>query len=97
MYGAITGHFPKNEFEKHVSNIMDIMSKKSLEAQHGALMALTYMMERNLMLQQEENKEALCNWATYNDIVKTICMYLYIKCQIIYQIFDTFFITFITY
>ncbi|XP_012233833.1 proteasome adapter and scaffold protein ECM29 [Linepithema humile] len=79
VYGAITGHFPKNEFEKHVSNIMDIMNKKSLEAQHGVLMALTYMTERNLMLQRKENKEALCNWATYNDIVKTICTYLHDK------------------
>lgn len=75
IYAAITGYFSKNEFEKHVSNIMDIMNKKNLEAQHGALMALTYMMERNLMQQRNENKD-LCNWTTYNDIVKAICTYL---------------------
>lgn len=78
IYAAITGYFPKNEFEKHVSNIMDIMNKKNLEAQHGALMALTYMMERYLMQQRNENKD-LCNWAIYNDIVKAICTHLYIK------------------
>ncbi|KAL6433433.1 hypothetical protein ACFW04_006522 [Cataglyphis niger] len=75
IYAAITGYLPKNEFEKHVSNIMDIMNKKNLEAQHGALMALTYMMEKYLMQQRNENKD-LCNWTTYNDIVKAICMYL---------------------
>lgn len=72
IYAAITGYFPNNEFEKHVSNIMDIMNKKNLEAQHGAVMALTYMMERNLLQQRNENKD-LCNWRTYNDIVKAIC------------------------
>jgi len=80
VYGAITGHFLKSEFEKHVSNIMDIMSKKNLEAQHGALMALTYMTERNLTLQRNESKEALYNWTTYHDIVKTICTYF--VCQV---------------
>ncbi|KAL0121628.1 hypothetical protein PUN28_006856 [Cardiocondyla obscurior] len=75
-YASITGYFSKSEFEKHVSSIMNVMSKKSLEAQHGALMALTYMMERNLIQQRYVNKEDLCNWTTYNDIVKTICTYL---------------------
>ncbi|KYM93818.1 Proteasome-associated protein ECM29 like protein [Cyphomyrmex costatus] len=59
IYAAITGYFPKNEFEKHVSNIMNIMNRKNLEAQHGALMALTYMMERNLIQQRIGNKEDL--------------------------------------
>lgn len=81
IYAAITGYFPKNEFEKHVSNIMDIMNKKNLEAQHGALMALTYMMEKYLMQQRNENKD-LCNWTTYNDIVKAICMYLLLNIKL---------------
>lgn len=79
IYAAIIGYFPKDEFEKHVSNIMNIINKKNLEAQHGALMALTYMMEKNLIQQRNGNKEDLCNWTTYNDIVKTICMHLYIS------------------
>lgn len=79
VYAAITGYFSKNEFEKHVSSITNIMSRKNLEAQHGALMTLTYMMERNLIQQRNENKEDLCNWTTYNDIVKAICMHLYIS------------------
>lgn len=76
IYAAIIGYCPKDEFEKHVSSIMNIMNKKNLEAQHGALMALTYMMERNLIQQRNGNKEDLCNWMTYNNIVKTICTYL---------------------
>lgn len=79
IYAAIIGYCPKDEFEKHVSSIMNIMNKKNLEAQHGALMALTYMMERNLIQQRNGNKEDLCNWMTYNNIVKTICMHLYIS------------------
>jgi len=81
VYAVITGYFSKNEFEKHVSSIMDIMNKKSLEAQHGALMTLTHMMEKNLIQQRNGNKEDLYNWTTYHDIVKTICMfaiYMYI-------------------
>jgi len=78
VYAAITGYFPRNEFEKHVSNIMNVMNRKNLEAQHGALMALTYMMERNLIQQRNGNKKDLCSWTIYNDIVKVICMYIYI-------------------
>ncbi|KAH0956005.1 hypothetical protein HN011_009526 [Eciton burchellii] len=77
VYAVITGYFSKNEFEKHVSSIMDIMNKKSLEAQHGALMTLTHMMEKNLIQQRNGNKEDLYNWTTYHDIVKTICTYLH--------------------
>lgn len=77
VYAAITAYFPRNDFEKYVSGIMDIMKKKNLEAQHGALMTLIYMMERNLIQQRKENKARdLCDWTTYNDIVKAICMYL---------------------
>ncbi|XP_011685024.1 PREDICTED: proteasome-associated protein ECM29 homolog [Wasmannia auropunctata] len=77
IYAAITGYFSRNEFEKHVSNVMNVMNRKNLEAQHGALMTLTYMMERNLIQQRNgTTKEDLCNWTTYNDIVKTICTYL---------------------
>lgn len=77
VYAAITAYFSRNEFEKHVSSIMDIMKKKNLEAQHGALMALIYMMERNLTQQRNENRENLYNWTTYNDIVRSICTYLH--------------------
>lgn len=79
VYAAITAYLSRNEFEKQVSDIMDIMKKKSLEAQHGALMALIYMMERNLAQQRNENRENLCNWMIYNDVVKSVCTYLYIN------------------
>ncbi|XP_032663557.1 proteasome adapter and scaffold protein ECM29 [Odontomachus brunneus] len=77
VYAAITAYLSRNEFEKYVSDIMDIMKKKNLEAQHGALMALIYMLERNLTQQRNENRENLCNWTTYNDIVRSICTYLH--------------------
>lgn len=74
VYAAITGYLPRSEFEKHVSSITDIANRKNLEAQHGALMTLTYMMERNLTQQQRNgNKEDLCNWTTYQDVVRAIC------------------------
>ncbi|XP_011343237.1 proteasome adapter and scaffold protein ECM29 isoform X2 [Ooceraea biroi] len=76
-YAAITGYFPRSEFEKHVSSVTDIMGRKNLEAQHGALVALTCMMERNLTQQRNGNKEDLYDWTTYHDIVKTICTYLH--------------------
>lgn len=75
VYAVITAYFPRNEFEKQVSNIMEILKKKNLEAQHGALMTLIYMMERNLIQQRKGSGEDLCSWTTYNDIVKKICMY----------------------
>lgn len=77
VYAAITAYLPRNEFEKQVSGIMDVMKKKNLEAQHGALLTLIYMIERNLIQQRDENRENLCNWTTYNDIVKSICRYLH--------------------
>lgn len=84
VYAVITAYFPRDEFEKHVSGIMDITKKKNLEAQHGALMTLIYMMERNLIQQRSENRENLCNWTTYNDIVRSICMYILSVCIYIY-------------
>lgn len=80
-YSVITGYFPRNEFEKHLSSVMEIMSRKQLEAQHGALITLTYMMERSLIRHRSESKEDLRNWTTYNEIVKTICMHSYIRLQ----------------
>lgn len=76
-YATVTGYFPRDEFEKHVSSVMEIMSRKQLEAQHGALVALTYMMERSLIQQRNESNEDLCNWTTYSEIVKTICMHFF--------------------
>ncbi|KAG7212048.1 hypothetical protein KM043_012404 [Ampulex compressa] len=77
IYAIIIAHFTMNDFESQVSNIMDVVNKKSIEAQHGALLTLTYMIERKLLLSRSETSNDLLNWPTYIAVTNTICTFLY--------------------
>lgn len=76
VYGIITAQLSANDFEKQISEITDILNKKNLEAQHGALLTLTYMMERRL-ISNKKNTNNTFNLKTYINIVQTICKYVY--------------------
>lgn len=83
VYGVITSNFSSIDFEKHISEIIDMTKKKHVESQHGSLLALTFMMERNLIIKRNENRDGLLNWEMYIHVVKIICTFVYI---IIYRI-----------
>lgn len=77
IYGIITTQLPNSEFEAQVSEIMRIMDKSSLEAQHGSLLTLTSMMERRLIFKRNDMNNDLFNWDLYINVVKMICMYIF--------------------
>lgn len=77
VYGVITSNFSSIDFEKHISEIIDMTKKKHVESQHGSLLALTFMMERNLIIKRNENRDELLNWEMYIYVVKIICTFLH--------------------
>lgn len=77
VYGVITGHFSTVDFEKHILEIIEMTKKKNIESQHGSLLALTFMMERNLMIRRNEDKDVLLDSEMYIYIVRMICTFLH--------------------
>ncbi|CAK9831680.1 Proteasome adapter and scaffold protein ECM29 [Anthophora retusa] len=76
IYGIITTQLSNNDFEAQVSEIMNIMDKKNIEAQHGSLLTLTCMMERRLILKRNDINKDTFSWDLYINVVKMICTYL---------------------
>lgn len=74
VYGVIAAPLPINDFGTQISEITAITNKKNLEPQHGGLLALTYMMERRLLILRKNMNESF-NWDLYINVVKMICMY----------------------
>lgn len=77
IYAVFLAYVPTNEFENHISKMLKTTKDKVLENQQGAILALSYSMERKLILRRSEDKNTLVNWNTYIDTVKAIC-----KCQL---------------
>lgn len=73
IYGVVAAHIPSGEFEKQVAEMINVTRNKMLETQHGAILALSYMMERKLMLRRNENRSELLKWESYIDATKLIC------------------------
>lgn len=73
IYGVVAAHIPIGDFEKQVAEIIGVTRNKMLETQHGAILALSYMMERKLTLRRNENKSELLNWESYVNATKIIC------------------------
>ncbi|XP_046742819.1 proteasome adapter and scaffold protein ECM29 [Diprion similis] len=76
IYGVVAAHIPSREFEKQVAEIIGATRNKMLETQHGAILALSHMMERKLMLRRNENKNELLNWNSYINATKLIYTFL---------------------
>lgn len=76
IYGIITAQLPMNDYEAQISEILNILNKKNLEAQHGALLTLTYMMERRIISWKTVTNNALFDLDIYIQSVKMICMYI---------------------
>ncbi|XP_012280899.1 proteasome-associated protein ECM29 homolog isoform X2 [Orussus abietinus] len=76
IYAIIIAYIPDNDFEKQVSEIINSAKSKVPETQHGALVALSHMMERKLRLWKHTNKDELLKWNTYLEAVKTLYAFL---------------------
>ncbi|XP_015601340.2 proteasome adapter and scaffold protein ECM29 [Cephus cinctus] len=76
IYAITIAYISNTDFEKQVSEIIHSTKNKSLETQHGALIALSYMMERKLITRRNDNKDELLKWGSYIDTVKTIYTFL---------------------
>ncbi|XP_043596940.1 proteasome adapter and scaffold protein ECM29 isoform X1 [Bombus pyrosoma] len=77
IYGIITTQLSNNEFGTQISEIMNIMDKNSLEAQHGSLLTLTCMMERRLVFKRNNMDNDFFNCDLYINVVKMICNFLH--------------------
>jgi proteasome component ECM29 len=75
IYGVFMAYVSTNKFENQISKMLKTTKNKSLETQQGAILALSYSMERKLVLQRSEDKNTLINWNTYIDTVKAICKF----------------------
>lgn len=73
IYAVYTAHASPNDFENRISKVMKTTKDKVLEHQQGALLALSYSMERKLTLRKNEDVNTITTWNTYVDAVKTIC------------------------
>ena len=72
-YAIFMAHAPSNEFESQISKLVKTTKDKVAENQQGAILALSYSMERKLMSRRDEDKNTLKTWSTYTDSVKAIC------------------------
>lgn len=65
------------EFETCVTEFINLTKTKTLEAQHGALLGLAFMLERKLMIRKmTDNANTIVNWTAYIRAVETICAFL---------------------
>ncbi|XP_012265500.2 proteasome adapter and scaffold protein ECM29 [Athalia rosae] len=76
IYGVVAAHIPSGEFEKQVAEIINVSRNKVLETQHGAILALSYMMERKLILRRNEDKSEMLKWENYVNAIKLIYAFL---------------------
>lgn len=64
------------ELETRATEFLSAANHRVLENQHGALIALAWMLERTLTLRREtEDKQTLLKWPTYASAVETLRTY----------------------
>lgn len=75
IYAIIVAEVPMAEFEKKIQEIVNtINGKQSLELRHGALLTLSYLMERKLViLKGTGENDRLLKWDAYSTVVKLLC------------------------
>ena len=76
IYGMLTAQLSANDFEAQISETMNMLNKKNLEAQHGTILTLTYMMERRLIANKKDANDDTFNLDIYINVVKIICSFL---------------------
>ncbi|XP_015114658.1 proteasome adapter and scaffold protein ECM29 [Diachasma alloeum] len=78
IHAIVMAHQSKpEEFETRVNELITATKHKTLEIQHGALLALSFMFERKLFLKKTtDTKESILTWKPYVDGVKTVFEFL---------------------
>lgn len=76
IYAFIVAYLPLNEFETQLTEIVNCTKNKVLEIQHGALLALSYMIEQKLLSLKQTNVEGISNLKVYSVAVETMCSFL---------------------
>uniref|UniRef100_A0ABD2WFD9 TOG domain-containing protein n=1 Tax=Trichogramma kaykai TaxID=54128 RepID=A0ABD2WFD9_9HYME len=76
VYAVYMSHSPDNVFETQINKMLKTTKDKLLENQHGAILALSYSLERKLILRRNEDKNALITWNIYIDVMKSVCDFL---------------------
>ncbi len=79
IYAFYMASFPTNEFENQISKMLKTTKDKVIENQQGAILALSYSIERKLVQRRTEDKNSLINWNSYIDTIKAICESEYSK------------------
>ena len=82
IYAFIVARLPFNEFENQVAEIVTSIKSKLVEVQHGALLALSYMMEQKLVSLKQENPEEILKLKVYSTAVETMCKLKVKNCSI---------------
>lgn len=77
IYAFIVAYLPLNEFETQLTEIVNCTKNKVLEIQHGALLALSYMIEQKLLSLKQTNVEGISNLKVYSVAVETMCKFFY--------------------
>lgn len=82
IYACIVANLPLNEFESQVSEIVNCTKNKVLEIQHGALLALSFMIEQKLLSLKQTNIEEISNLKVYSVAVETICKFIFFSMKL---------------
>ncbi|XP_033222326.1 proteasome adapter and scaffold protein ECM29 [Belonocnema kinseyi] len=73
IYALIVTHLPFNEFESQAAEIVTSVKNKIVDIQHGALLALSYMMEQKLVSLKHENPAEILKLKVYSTAVEITC------------------------
>ena len=73
IYAFILTYSTPNEFESHVIEMINYSKNKLVDVQHGALLALSHIMERKLTILKQENAEEILKLEVYSTAVNIIC------------------------
>ncbi|XP_014217029.1 proteasome-associated protein ECM29 homolog [Copidosoma floridanum] len=76
IYAIFLAYAPIDEFASQIAKVLKTTKDKVLENQHGAILALSYAMERKIALTKSEDIKQLIALNTYVDTVQAICDFL---------------------
>ncbi|XP_066994237.2 proteasome adapter and scaffold protein ECM29 isoform X2 [Anabrus simplex] len=74
LYGTVVAHgLGDKEFDEAVSDLIDCVKGKTLETQHGCVLALAHALERRIiLLKKKGDTEKVVGWPAYQDGVNTM-------------------------
>lgn len=73
IYAIFSSYDSITDFEGQILKLIACTKDKILETQQGALMALSHILERRLVIEKKYSKTEVFNLPCFRDAVKTIC------------------------